>query len=201
MKIKHSLALLPLLLLNSCLELQVGEIIRCPERQYQSIDATQPHQQIAYRVSSNEYIFQAPVVTCKQKAKLLYFNIFGLGDSSRWYQTEAKATGELQWVSAKRPKKSANFTLTLLDKKPDLSRTSRVDSSKVVFAWGINFPYPDNLRDFTTTKQSLLAAPFDYVIDPVASVPLTVACYTGALVVIPFVMISESRKENPTPND
>ncbi len=189
MKIKHSLALLSLLLLNSCLELQVGEIIRCPERQYDSIDATQPHKQTVYRVSSDEYIFQAPVVSSEQGARLFHVNIFSDAISSRWYKTEPKATGELLWLRAKRYPKAKTFTLQLLDKKPDLSRTTPIDSSKFSFIGDAGFPYPSNPREFTTTTRSILAAPFDYVIDPIASVPLTLAYYTGSIVAIPFVVL------------
>ncbi len=192
MKIKRgftTLSLSPLFLMSSCLELQVGEVIRCPERQYYSIDASQPHEKIAYRVSNNEYVFQAPVVSSGQGAKLVFFNVFDLGMSSRFYQSDANATGELRWLRAKRSRNSDNFTLQLLSKKPDLSRTSRVDSTKFKFIGNPNFPYPSNPRDFTTTSRAILAAPFDYVIDPIASVPLTLTYYTGALIVSPFAIL------------
>ncbi len=192
----YTFASLPLLLLSSCMELQIGEVIRCPMQTASTIDASKPYKNVAYRVSADEYVYQAPVVTRTLESRSIYLNLLNPHKSSKYYRSPMKATGERRWVRVTRERNSTIFNAKALEAAPDLSRTRKVDASSFSYEGEPVFPFA-YMSDRTTMTRRILAAPFDYVIDPIVSIPLTVTTYAAVIVVVPLSYawtISESEE-------
>ncbi len=167
------LSALVLLCLSSCVELQVGAVIREPARYATAVDASKPLHKKAYRISKDEYVYQAPVIRGAYQQRLIYMNMGNEHKFPSYYTGSKKATGEWRWVRVRRDQ-SGTFLVTPLDQRPSLKKAKLVDTSHFRYEGELSFNYGESRSSGT---RRLLAAPFDYVIDPIASVPLTALGY------------------------
>ncbi len=180
------LSALVLLSLPSCLLLQTGAIIRHPARYAEAVDASKPLQNQAYKISDNQYVYQAPVIQGALQKPLLY-----TFKSAPYRTKHQKATGTWHWVKIYRHKKGS-FQATLLNQKPKLKGAKLVDTSR--FSYTGNVPFDFGTQRTTTTRR-ILAAPFDYVIDPILSISLTGGILAVAPFAIPFTMTQGLKNE------
>ncbi len=189
------LSALALLTLSSCVELQVGAVIREPARYATAVDASKPQHKKAYRISKDEYVYQAPVIRGAYQPRLIYMNMGNEGKFSRYYAGSKKATGEWRWVRVRRDH-TGTFRVTHLDKRPHLKKAKLVDTSHFSYVGKLSFNYGESRSSGT---RRLLAAPFDYVIDPIASVPLTALGYGVFALGAPVGIIgSQFQDSNPS---
>lgn len=172
--------------LNSCIVSNIGGTIRDMGEEKTAVDTNNPVGGVVYRKKCEQHNFQlimrAPEIVYRSKDGLITDNLVHdcyLGCP------ELKETGQLLWVR--------------VDSRGDYDFLNGPPSSEweKVKAWNIWRTPANRLRPYKThetcnkTLLSILAAPFDYAIDPVLSVGYTTLWYCGEILTLPFWALSQ----------
>lgn len=173
------------LLLCSC-QIQVGENIRTSAAPCTVAVVMEPTQQQVYRVNENLYAMEVAQWQATRKPPLVKTGLYLQGEDRYRYW---KKTGKTEWIARYRYSPEQPWLTKKLRHKPNLAGATKlplvqVDStlrSKSNFATRDEYPHqkPDAQP---STKQILLAAPFDYLFDPVVSVAGTSLWLAGVTV-------------------
>ena len=171
--------------LNSCIISNIGGTIRDLGEEKTAVDTNNPVGGVVYRKKGEQYnfqlIMQAPEVVYRGRDGLITDNMVHdcyLGCP------ELKETGRNLWVQVD----SDDYDFLNGPPSPEWEK---------VKARNIRRTPANRLRPYKTqetcnkTLLSILAAPFDYAIDPVLSVGYTTLCYCGEILALPFWALSQ----------
>ncbi|MBR1981942.1 MAG: hypothetical protein IKA23_04245 [Akkermansia sp.] len=167
--------------LNSCIVSNIGGTIRDMGEEKTAVDTNNPVGGVVYRQKGEQrhfqLIMQAPEIVYRGKDGLITDNLVHdcyLGCP------ELKETGRHLWV---RVDSRGDYDFLNGPPSPEWEK---------VKAWNIWRTPANRLRPYKThetcnkTLLSILAAPFDYAIDPVLSVGYTTLWYCGEILTLPF---------------
>lgn len=167
--------------LNSCIISNIGGTIRDMGEEKTAVDTNNPVGGVVYRKKGEQHNFQLIM----QAPELVYRGRDGLITDNLVHDCylgcpEIRETGRHLWVQ--------------VDSQGDYDFLNGPPSSEweKVKAWNIRRTPANRLRPYKTqetcnkTLLSILAAPFDYAIDPVLSVGYTTLWYCGEILTLPF---------------
>jgi len=171
--------------LNSCIISNIGGTIRDMGEEKTAVDTNNPVGGVVYRKKGEQYnfqlIMQAPEVVYRGRDGLITDNLVHdcyLGCP------ELKETGRNLWVQVD----SDDYDFLNGPPSPEWEK---------VKARNIRRTPANRLRPYKTqetcnkTLLSIIAAPFDYAIDPVLSVGYTTLWYCGEILALPFWALSQ----------
>lgn len=185
-----ALPLLPLLSLSSCFQLNVGETIRYPAHECIDVDTSKPVDNAAYQVSADEYVMQVPEMRFRSGYRTIYWNVRSHYLGGREWRSEPEPTGRMRWVKVEESKKVICLSPTLLEEPPNLKGAKKIDAAKLTITRSKPDYNPCSSGEEPSTMQYIAAAPFDYLIDPIGSVPLTIGTYSFVVLASPVILFN-----------
>lgn len=172
--------------LSSCIVSNIGGTIRDMGEEKTAVDTNNPVGGVVYRKKGEQLNFQLIM----QAPEVVYWGRDGLITDNLVHDCylgcpELKETGRHLWVQ--------------VDSRGDYDFLNGSPSPEweKVKAWNIWRTSANRLRPYKTqeicnkTLLSILAAPFDYAIDPVLSVGYTTLWYCGEILTLPFWALSQ----------
>ena len=172
--------------LNGCIVSNIGGTIRDTGEEKTAVDTNNPVGGVVYRKKGEQYnfqlIMQAPEVVYRGRDGLITDNLVHdcyLGCP------EVKETGRRLWVQV-----DSQGDYDFLNGPPS-PEWEKVEARYVWRTQGNRLRPYQTRETCSKTLLTILAAPFDYAIDPVLSVGYTTLWYCGEILALPFWALSQ----------
>ncbi len=204
MKKTLSLSLIAALLaLSSCSMpyVDIGGAIKYSTEYYTVADYGKPSNAQAYQCSNGDYYMQVPLVSYTRSWPMIYwYPSFELGNRI----SSVQATGEYQWIcltkdkgkgqthtlaDGKESEQYEDFHIISLTGQPELTHTKKVENPipSYVLYDTITMRAQNTAQQNPSTVLKIVAAPFDYAIDPSLTIAANIALVPTALVVATII--------------
>lgn len=192
---KRILTLTAILALSSCTTpcVDIGGAIKYSTEHYTAVNLGETSNGQAYQCKNGDYYMHVPVLSYTRTWPAFHWSSFELSNR----ESDKQATGEYQWIrlskttNRKKAETTGNstelkgykdFRVVKLTSQPKLANTKKVENP-IEPRYQITNVLSGTPQEEPSTALKIIAAPFDYAIDPVLTI-------TSMIVFVPTAVVT-----------